>query len=144
MPKKKGKGKKGKNKSKNKKSNQGFRSGVVSVKSLKKVYPTLKKLSKTKNPTKITSILNRVPNSGIKAICECTFNAIYSNKISKRNLARLKKLSPTTKLSLREITALPVNSKFKQKKALLSQAGGGLGTIIASVLPLLLSLFKKS
>ena len=119
------------------------RKSGVPVKTLKKFYPTLKRLSTANTPSRISSILRRVPNSGIDAICECAYNAVYSKSINRKNLAKLKKLDVNTKRNIRRIIALPSNKRFKEKKQLLCQVGGGLGTIIASVLPLLLSLFKR-
>lgn len=122
----------------------GRRKAGVSINTLKKYYPTLKKLSQESSPSRIASILRKIPNSGIDAICECAYNAVHSKSVNKRNLAKLKKLDPNMKKSIRRIIAMPARKRFKERKQLLYQVGGGLGTLIASVLPLLLSLFRKS
>ena len=110
---------------------------------LKKNYPILAQISKTRNPSRITSILKELPNSGVNSVCECLFNALYSKNLDKRSLDKLKKLSSSTKENIRALALAPKNRGFKQKRILLAQSGSGIGTVIASVLPLLLSLFTK-
>jgi len=70
-------------------------------------------------------------------------NALYSKNLDKRSLDKLKKLSSSTKENIRALALAPRNRGFKQKRILLAQSGSGIGTVIASVLPLLLSLFTK-
>ena len=120
-----------------------IKKGGVSIRSLRQFYPALLQISKTKNPSRISNILNEIPNSGINTVCECLYNALYSKGIDKRSLAKLKKLNKSTKENVRALALSPKNKGIRQKRILLRQSGAGIGTIIASVLPLLLSLFGR-
>ena len=126
------------------KSRKTSKKSGVSVRTLKQYYPTLKRLATTSKSSRISSILNRIPDKCIDVICECAYNAVYSKNISKRSLARLKKIDPNDKQSIRKLVALPSNKRYKERKRLLHQAGGSIAAIIAAVLPMLLNLFKKS
>ena len=110
---------------------------------LRRYLPVLQQISKTKNSNRIQNILNELPNSGIRSLCECMYNVLYSKQISKKHLRQLKKLDPLQKQRVRALALAPVNKNFKEKRFLLRQAGGGLGSIIASVLPILISLFTR-
>ena len=101
--------------------------------------PQLTALARTRSVGKIANILNELPNSGISALCECIYNALYSKSLSRKSVERLRKLNPKVKDNVRQIVYAPKNGDFKNKRQLLKQSGGSLGTIISSVLPLLLS-----
>ena len=127
----------------NKVANKPSRRGVP-VRTLQKFYPVLNKISKTKSKSRISTILNELPNSGINAVCECLYNALYSDKLDGKSLTRLKKLDPLTKENIRTIVYQPKKGRYTHKRRLLEQSGGSLGAIIATVLPLLVNLIRKA
>ena len=129
-------------KTKKKNKIKQFKKRGVSLIAFKKYLPIIKKISKIRQPNRIKNILNELPNAGINSICECIYNAIRSPHIAPSNLDKLHKLDINTKQLARKVIRVPYN-KIKEKRQALYQIGGGLGTIIASVLPLLLNLFTR-
>ena len=113
------------------------------IKALKKYYPSLQLLP-ISTVSEQQSILSGLPNTGIRGVCDCIFQVLYSNQIPRRDLLKLKKLPRSIKDIARELVHYPRNSYFKRKRFLIKQSGGGIGAIIGAVLPLLVSLFAKS
>lgn len=103
-----------------------------------------KALSRLSNDN-LTHVLKHIDANGVESLCECVFNTIYTDlKLSNRNRQKIKKVL-NNKKSRRNLNIITDRSKnvLKKRKALL-QEGQGIGLILASVAPLLASLFSKS
>lgn len=105
-----------------------------------KLFNALSKL----NSDNFTHILKHIDSNGVESICECVFNTIYTDlKIPKRRKSNIRKIfrNPNAIRNLKIITNKNKNTE-KKRKALI-QEGRGIFTILATVAPLLASLFSR-
>ena len=114
--------------------------GGVPIKTLKKYYPILDKISKLRSKKKVSSIIESLPKSGIDSVCECLYNALYAKNIGKKSLHRMKSLPQGTKDNIRYLALTPRSKETKKRKEILKQSGGDISDIIAAVLPFLIPL----
>ena len=98
-------------------------------------YPIIEKIAKGKKLN-----IKKLPNSGINAICECLYNALWSDHLSKKSIYKLEHLPESTKKDIRFLAETPKSKKLNKKKKLIKQHGGSIGAVIATVLPTLLEL----
>lgn len=97
------------------------------------------------NTENLTHILKHIDPKGVESVCECVFNTIYTDlRLSKKKRNHIKKLFGDKKAlrNLKVITTKNKNSD-KKRKALI-QEGRGIGLILATVAPLLASLFSRT
>ena len=97
------------------------------------------------NGDNLTHVLKHIDANGVESVCECVFNTIYTDlKLSNRNRNKIRNTFKNNK-SLRNLKVITDKSKNiqKKRKALL-QEGKGIGLILATVAPLLASLFSKA
>ena len=107
----------------------------------KKTFRLISSLSKLGDSEQqvVVKYLNR---DGREALYECVANCIYgTNTIPKLKQAELKE-TLGKKRKVYKYLAKPKNNPIRKKK-LLSQTGGGLPLILATVLPFLATLFSK-
>lgn len=105
-----------------------------------KLFTALSKL----NSENFTHILKHIDSKGVESICECVFNTIYTNmRLSGRKRNNIKTIFKEKKArrNLGIITNKSKNSERKRKA--LIQEGKGIGLILATVAPLLASLFSR-
>lgn len=98
----------------------------------------------TVKPNRFKHILKHIDPDGIESICECVFNTIYTNLGLKNGVRlKIKKIfeSPKSKRNLKIITNKKSDTNLK--RIALSQEGQGIGLILATVAPLLASLFSR-
>lgn len=96
------------------------------------------------NGDKLTHVLKHIDSKGIESVCECVFNTIYTDmKLSGRKKKNIKTIFSERKSrkNLNIITNKAKNSE-KKRRALI-QEGKGIFTILATVAPLLASLFSR-
>jgi len=122
---------------KKKAAKKNFKTVGVPLRTLKRYYPILDQISKLKNKGKVNQVIDSLPVAGVDSICECLYNALYSKKLSRKSLHRLKSLPPGVKDQIRAIAFSPRRRRFKKRKELIKQSGGSISDIIASVLPIL-------
>ena len=114
--------------------------GGVSVKALKKYYPVIERISKTRSKSKLNQIFDKLTRTGVDSICECIYNALYSTKLSPKSLQYLRGLSDKAKHRARYLALSPRSKAHKKKKEVLKQSGGDITDIIAAIIPLLVPL----
>lgn len=91
-----------------------------------------------------THLIKHIDPSGIEHICECVYNAIYTDlklPASKRRKIKAKFNNETSRKNLNLITKKRIN--IKRKRAALQQEGEGIGLILSAIAPLIASLFSK-
>ena len=113
------------------------RKNGIPIRQLKKYYPILDKLTKSKSDKTSLKILDKLPKAGIDSICECLYNILYSNRLNKKSLHYLKRLPDEMKNIIRYLALTPITKETKTKKKLLRQAGGSIGAILSTILPML-------
>lgn len=92
----------------------------------------------------LTHLIKHIDPSGIEHICECVYNAIYTDlnfpKHKKQKIkSKLNNINSRKNLDI--ITRKRIN--VKRKRAALQQEGEGLVTILGALAPLIASLFVK-
>lgn len=98
----------------------------------------------TIKPNKFTHVVKHIDREGIESICECVYNTIYTNLgIPNKPRSKIRKMFGTakSKRNLKIITNKSIDSERKRKA--LGQEGEGIGLILATVAPLLASLFSR-
>lgn len=87
-------------------------------------------------------LVNYLNDNAIDALSECVYNIVCrgGNKLSKRQVNKLKKDLVHNKHNLRIIGNKSVN--MKRRKKALTQEGGSLGLILSAAIPLLSSLIS--
>ena len=113
----------------------------VPYKTLKRFHPIIRQLANSRNKKARNNIINSLPRSGIDSVCECLYNALFSKNLDKRSLNLLRKLPLTKKNNIRYLALAPRLKQIEKKRGVLRQSGGSIAAVLASVLPLLTSLF---
>lgn len=92
----------------------------------------------------LASVFKRMDKSGLDAICEFIFNTIYNDlKLSKSKRNKIKTIFKE-KRSRRNLNIITDKNKdIEKKRKALIQEGRGIGLILATVAPLLASLFSR-
>jgi hypothetical protein len=106
----------------------------------KKTFPLIDSLCKL-NDSEQQSVIKYLNKEGREAIYECVANCIYGTSISKLKRTELKEKLGSKKKVYKYLARAANNPARKRK--LLSQTGGGLPLILATVLPFLATLFTK-
>ena len=81
---------------------------------LRKLLPLLKVLSETKNPEETKSVLSNMNNSSFKNICECVYNAMYSNMLGTEKRQEFRNQFGDQKQSILQMVEPGLN--FKNRK----------------------------
>mgnify|MGYP003524707271 FL=1 len=110
-------------------------------KSLKNKANFLKAISRLPKD-QISHVVEHLDDNSIETICECVYNAIYTDiSASKRKKKLLQKnLHKHCCLSNLKLITSPNVSVSKKRKAL-KQEGTGLGLILSTIVPLIAKLF---
>ena len=116
------------------------RKSGIPVKQLRKYYPIINKLAKSKSDKTSLKIIDKLPRAGVDSVCECLYNILYSNRLNKKSLHYLKRLPNETKNIIRYLALTPIAKETETKKKLLKQAGGSIGEILSTILPMLIPL----
>lgn len=109
---------------------------------VKKYFPTLEKIGSAKSLKSRNNLIDNLPKGGVDLFCECCFNILYSRDIPKKSLKDLKRFPIEEKNIIRYLALTPKNKYTKKRRLLMKQSGGGIGSILAAVLPIITSLFN--
>ncbi len=98
----------------------------------------------TLNSENLTHILKHIDSKGVESVCECVFNTIYTDmRLSGRKRNNIKTVFKDRKARRNlHIITTKLKPSDKKKRALI-QEGRGIGLILATVAPLLASLFSR-
>jgi len=109
---------------------------------INKNFVHILKVCKKLKPQELEVLLDHLSDSSVDDICECVYNVINTDlRLSSSKRKKLKQ-HITSKCSINNIKSIS-NKKvsISKRRKLLKQEGGGLGLILASVIPFLTSLF---
>jgi hypothetical protein len=107
-----------------------------------KKYFELIKLLETSNPKKKEVILNHLDNNSIHFICELVHNVIHNNfQLNNKKINKLKTVLKPMKNCCRYLSKK--SGKIERKRKLMVQHGKGLGLILSTAIPILLSLITQ-
>ena len=113
----------------------------VTKRRLRKAYPLLDLLTRLK-PADRTVLLEFLNKDGCESVYKCIENGLYNDRIPAQKRSILASKLSAHKAAFRDMIHPRRAASTKQKR--LIQSGGGIGILLATVLPLLASfLFKK-
>ena len=107
---------------------------------LQKTIVSLNHIGNLKNVENKNSLIEVLSDECINHICEICFNVVNSEfEIKRGDMKIIKKIAP----SIKKLADSDVNIQEKRKLLRNPQVGSGIFTLIASVLPFLISLIRK-
>ena len=111
----------------------------------KELLPTLRALNHTADVQDKVQLLTKLEPRTLGLICSCVDRVINnrggSRRLKKEDHAKLRKILEPVKRPIKVI--LNKSSNDKSKRRALKQNGGALASIIATILPLLISTFSS-